>query len=340
MARFVGSLSWRQVGGIATILAVMKQRSVQFFIAEGFQPLDLAGPVSVFSTANELRGSSYALSTISLTASPVRPSAGPAVLPDDSIYKVDPPDTFVIVGGEGMRTLRPSRTIAARLRELAGGARRVVSICTGAFLAGRLGLIDGKRVTTHWRHQDELRTEFPTCLLQDDRLYSQDGRFWSSAGVTAGIDACLALVSRDHGSGIAANVARQLVVYLHRPGGQAQYSEVMRAQVTSDRFASLVYWIRSNLKANLSIPELAARAGMSERNFQRRFKQDFGQPASSFVEQMRVAHAREILKAPGASVARTASSVGFRNPDSFRRAFERVLGVSPSFYKQRFEGID
>lgn len=320
-----------------TFFGVMRPRSVQFFVADGFQPLDLAGPVAVFSTTNDLQGSSYALSTVSLAASAVQPSAGPAILPDKSIFKIDPPDTFVIVGGTGIRTLRPNPRTRLRLRELVKRARRVVSICTGAFLAGRLGLIDGKRVTTHWQHQDELKMEFPTCLLQDDQLYSRDGNFWSSAGVTAGIDACLALVSQDYGSGIAANVARQLVVYLHRPGGQAQYSEVMQAQVASDRFASLVYWIRSNLRADLSIPELAARVGMSERNFQRRFKQDFGRPASNFVEQMRVSHAQEILKSPGASVARTASSVGFNNPDSFRRAFERVLGVSPSFYKARFE---
>ena len=318
----------------------MKTRSVQFFVADGFQPLDLAGPVAVFATANELQGDSYALSTIGLTTTSVRPSAGPAVVPDRSIHKVDPPDTFVIVGGAGVRTLRPNKRATAQLQALTSGARRVVSICTGAFLAGRLGLLDGRQVTTHWQHQDELQTEFPSCLIQNDQLYSQDGGFWSSAGVTAGIDACLALVREDLGSALASAVARQLVVYLHRPGGQAQYSEVMQAQDRSEQFSGLVDWIVGNLQADLSIPELAARTCMSERNFQRRFKQDFGQPASRFVEQMRITRAQQILMSPGASIARTASMVGFGNPDSFRRAFERVLGVSPSFYRERFQDAD
>ncbi len=319
---------------------MMTTRSVQFFVADGFQPLDLSGPVSVFSTANDLQASAYSLSTVSLKKSPVRPSAGPAVIPDNSIYGVDVPDTFVIVGGAGIRTLEPGKKHKARLLELASGARRVVSICTGAFLAGRLGLINGKRVTTHWAHQDELRTEFPACLLQKDRLYAQDENLWSSAGVTAGIDACLGLVSHDHGSSIAAAVARQLVVYLHRPGGQSQYSEILKAQAATGQFAELVDWISRNLHADLSISELAGRAGMSERNFQRRFKEDLGYPASIFVEQMRIAQAQQILNSPGVSVAKTATNLGFKNPDSFRRAFERTLGVSPRFYRERFKETD
>ena len=317
----------------------MKTRAVQFFIADGFQPLDLAGPVAVFATANEIQRGSYALTTVGSNASSVRPSAGPAVVPDQSIHKVESPDTFVIVGGAGVRTLQPNLRSRSQLQRLTDGARRVVSICTGAFLAGRLGLLDGKRVTTHWQHQEELRAEFPSCLVQHDQLYSRDGKFWSSAGVTAGIDACLALVREDHGGAVASAVARQLVVYLHRPGGQAQYSEIMQAQDRSERFANLIDWIAGNLHADLSIPELAARASMSERNFQRRFKQDVGQPASTFVEQMRISRAQQILMSPGASIARTASMVGFGNPDSFRRAFERVLGVSPRFYRERFQDI-
>lgn len=333
-------MSWRQWRGVATIVCVMKTRTVQFFVADGFQPLDLAGPVSVFSSTNSVRESAYRLTTVGLAAAPVKPGAGPAVVPDASIHDVEAPDIFVIVGGEGVRVLEPAPAQFQRLRALARGATRVVSICTGAFLAGRLGLLDGKRVTTHWAHQASLQETFPKCRVQDDQIYARDGDFWSSAGVTAGIDACLALVGHDHGSGIAASVARQLVVYLHRHGGQAQYSEVMQAQAGSRRFADLMLWIRGNLKEDLSIPALAARVGMSERNFQRRFKQDFGRTASSLVEQMRIAHAQQMLKSPGASVARTSDSVGFRNPDSFRRAFERVLGVSPSFYKDRFREIE
>lgn len=318
----------------------MKVRSVHFFVADGFQPLDLAGPVSVFSTANDLLESAYRLSTVSLSASSVTPSAGPAVVPDGSIFKTESPDTLVLVGGAGMRALQLAPKAHNTLQEHASRARRVISICTGAFLAGRLGLIDDKRVTTHWRHQQELQDEFPGCRLQPDQLYAQDGKLWSSAGVTAGIDACLAVVSQDHGSSIAANIARQLVVYLHRPGGQSQYSDVIDAHAATNRFADLIYWIRGNLNTDLSVPALAARVGMSERNFQRRVKADLGRSASSLVEQIRIGQAQEILKSPGVSVARTAATVGFNNPDSFRRAFERVLGVSPRFYKDRFREVD
>ncbi len=318
----------------------MHTRAIQFVIADGFQPLDLAGPVSVFSAANDLRASAYELKTISLGRTTVCPSAGPAVLADAVLKNAAPPHTLVLVGGSGIRALTPTPAQLRQLTKLANGAQRVVSICTGAFLAGRLGLIDGKRVTTHWQHQRELKKMFPTCHLQTDQLYSRDGAFWSSAGVTAGIDACLALVAADCGSSIAANVARELVVYLHRAGGQAQYSELMQAQASGSRFASLVPWIRANLKEDLSIARLADKAGMSERNFQRRFRQDFGRPASRLIEHMRIAQAQQLLKAPGASVARTAANVGFSNPDSFRRAFERVLGVSPSFYKERFKEAD
>ncbi|MEM9208853.1 MAG: GlxA family transcriptional regulator [Pseudomonadota bacterium] len=321
----------------------MRSRSVQLFIAKGFEPLDLAGPISVFSAANAIVASAYSLSTVSLTGAPVRPDAGPAVLPDHTIYQVRPPHTFIIVGGAGIRSLTPSVKDKRRLQALARGAARVASICTGAFLAGRLGLIDGKRVTTHWRYQEELRQTFPDCRLQADRLYSEADGFWSSAGVTAGIDACLAMVTKDHGGKVAAEVARQLVVYLHRPGGQAQYSTDtagVQIHAHTNRFSELVSWIKNNPKEDLSIPALATRACMSERHFQRRFKQAFGQPVSRFVEQMRISHAREMLKSPSASVAIVASSVGFHSADSFRRSFERVLGVTPSFYRERFKETD
>lgn len=313
-------------------------KSVYFFVADGHQALDLSGPMAVFSSANELSANAYDLKTVGFDGAMVTSNAGLRILPDQSIQAIEPPHTLVFVGGPGIRALRPSKAERRRLLELANCSGRVVSICTGAFLAAELGLFDGKAVTTHWRHQGELQDLYPKTLVEPDRLYIADGKCWSSAGVTAGIDCALAIVREDLGHAVAAGVARQLVVYLHRDGGQNQYAEGLRLQLgTSGTFSELIDWIRVNLSADLSISVLAARLGMSERNFQRLFKKELGVPATTLVEQLRIEHAQQLLKNPSVSISSVSTSVGFNSPDSFRRAFERVVGISPSFYQNRFQ---
>ena len=330
----VGYLSLRQ-SQVINYFRGMKR--ISFFLPDGYQALDLAGPMAVFSSASDLSRDAYELETVGLSERPIKSNAGLRIIPDLSIQSVEPPHTLVFVGGPGARKLNPSATERQRLLDLANSSQRVVSICTGAFLAAELGLLDGQAVTTHWRHQEEFQERYPRTFVQPDRLYTSDGKFWSSAGVTAGIDLALALVSEDLGEAVAAGVARQLVVYLHREGGQNQYAEGLRVQLgTSGMFSELIDWIRTNLSADLSISVLSARLGMSERNFQRQFKKELGVPATTLVEQLRIEHAQQLLINPSTSISSVSAAVGFNSPDSFRRAFERVIGISPSFYQRRF----
>ncbi|MEL6686110.1 MAG: helix-turn-helix domain-containing protein [Pseudomonadota bacterium] len=316
----------------------MSASRTYFFVSDGYQPLDLAGPLSVFATANDFVRDGYDMLTVGFNVSPVTPNAGPQIIPDASIHELEVPHTFVIVGGPGMRTLKPDAENRERLCRIIEDSQRIVTICTGAFLAAELGILNGRMTTTHWRHEEDLSCQFPNIRIDADKLYTVDGNIWSSAGVTAGIDLALALVRYDHGDAVAAQIARQLVVYLHRDGGQTQYADGLRIQIgAAGEFSGLIEWVRNNLSADLSNPALAVRMGMSERNFQRRFKQQFGSPAASLIERLRVEQACQILTRSASSVSQVSQLVGFSNPDSFRRAFTRNIGVSPYNYQERFK---
>lgn len=319
----------------------MTSRTIHFLIVEGYQALDLAGPMAVFSTANDICSDAYDLVTLGLGEGTTKSNAGLTTVPDARIHDLEPPHTLVFVGGPGARTAKFACRDTDRLRELAQRSTRVISICTGSFIAAQLGLLDDHVTTTHWRHQDELQKRFRKTKLEHDRLYTVDGKYWSSAGVTAGIDLALAIVREDLGDTIAASIARQLVVYLHRDGGQNQYSEGLRVQHgASGAFSELIEWVRVNLSGDLTISVLAARMGMSPRNFQRRFKTEFGVPATTLIERLRIDHARDLLRNPSVSIAAVAAATGFKSPDSFRRAFERVVGVGPRFHQKRFQEND
>ena len=315
----------------------MTTKDICFFVAKGFQPLDLAGPMAVFATANDYAPSAYRLITVGISSDGVEPVSGPTIIPDESIYNVGQPHTIVLVGGAGPRTLELEENNAERLRELCHLANRVVTICTGAFIAGRLGLLDGRNTITHWNPQKELERLFPKARVVEDELYSKDEELWCSAGVTAGIDTCLAIVREDFGDSVAANVARHLVVYLQRPGEVGQFSAAIQSQTRSDtRLASVIHWIQDNLDGDLTLPILAKHSSMSERHLQRKFKACFGISVSKFVEKLRVERAKDILSVANASIAVTAQTVGFKSSDSFRRAFERQTGISPNFYVKRY----
>lgn len=319
----------------------MTTRTIAFLVLDGYEPLDLAGPMSALSAANQFLPDSYKLVTCAMHDAPIAPNCGPRILADCTIDDLEEVHTLVLVGGEGPRKYTPVSGERLPLERHIETAQRVLTVCTGAFLAGRFGLLDDREVTTHWRHQEDLQRLFPAARVVRDGLYCSDGKLWTTAGVTSGIDAALALIRADLGAGIAANVARQLVVYLHRPGGQEQFAEDLQIQSgSSASFADITDWIANNLDADLSVGVLARRARMSQRTFQRRFRRDFGTPVSTYVEQLRVRHAGKLLTSRNVSVAATAYKVGFDNPDTFRRAFERQMGVSPSFYRKRFETFD
>jgi transcriptional regulator GlxA family with amidase domain len=199
------------------------------------------------------------------------------------------------------------------------------------------GLLNGRRVTTHWRHAQDLAQRFPKLQVDPNALYVKDGKFYTCAGITAGIDLSLALIEEDFGPRVALSVARELIVYLKRPGGQEQFSEALRFQThSSDRFADLAAWIQGHLRQDLSAEALADRACLSPRHFTRRFKKVFGTTPAAFVEDLRLREARERLTLPDQTIESVADSVGFKSGDVFRRAFERRYGLQPSSYRKHF----
>jgi len=233
-----------------------------------------------------------------------------------------PLDTFIVPGGRGLRETEANARIVAWLQAHARDCRRIASVCTGIYGLAPSGLLDGRRVTTHWRFARDVAQRFPKLQVDDNALYLRDGPCYTSAGITAGIDLSLALIEEDLGPRVALAVARDLVVYLKRPGGQAQYSEPLRMQVlSSDRFADLAAWMVGHLDHDLSVEALAARANLSPRHFSRRFAAIFGCAPARYVEDLRMSEARRMLSQDGASIQRVAAAVGFASADVFRRAF-------------------
>jgi transcriptional regulator GlxA family with amidase domain len=230
-----------------------------------------------------------------------------------------------------------NRKVSGWLLEKAKTTRRVASVCTGIYGLAATGLLDGRRATTHWRFAADVAKRFPKLRMEPNALFVKDGPFYSSAGITAGIDLALALIEEDFGAKIALSVAREMVVYLKRSGGQEQYSEPLQFQTnSSDRFAELVTWMTNNPTKQMSVESLARRASLSPRQFFRRFKEHFGSSPAMFVETLRLNEARRRLSAGESSIEGVAESVGFNGADSFRRAFERRFRVTPSKYRRSF----
>ena len=312
---------------------------------DGVQALDVVGPVDAFSLASrrlasERPGGERAYQALVL--GPCRRAfvaeSGIVIRPHRALDAAPPLDTVIIAGGRGLR-LRPEliARVAQWLKARARGIRRVASVCTGIYALAPTGLLDGRCVTTHWRFTGEIAQRFPKLRVDPNALFIKDGPFYTSAGITAGIDLALALIEEDYGPQVALGVARDLVVYLKRPGGQEQYSEPLRFQVkSSDRLSELVPWITGHLHQDLSVERLAEKACLSPRHFTRRFKRAFGDTPGGFVENVRLDEARRRLSASGATIEGVADSVGFASADSFRRAFERRFGIAPSVYRGRF----
>jgi len=226
--------------------------------------------------------------------------------------------------------------VKARLRRSAQQSRRVASICTGAVILAKLGLLRGRRATTHWAFCEYLRVNFPTVRVEPDNLWIKDGKIYTSAGITAGMDLALALVEEDLGRRFALELARLLVMFLKRPGGQSQFSSELISQLASpDRLEDLVEWIRDHLDHPLAIEDLARRSKMSTRNFQRVFTRQCGMPPAKFIERLRVERARLIIEDTGLSMAEIARKSGFDNEQRMRRAFRRVLGINPADHANR-----
>lgn len=320
----------------------MSDRSIRVALLgyDGVQTLDLTGPLDAFSSANTLRPGAYATVVVSLDGGPFASHAGLRVTPDRALGDAGSLDTLILPGGEGLRLPGVADRIAAGLRQAAPGLRRIVSVCTGIYGLAPSGLADGRRATTHWSFAADVAARFPAIRLEPDAIFIKDGPIYTSAGVTASIDLALALIEEDFGPRLALAVARDLVVYLKRSGGQRQYSEPLRFQARAgDRFADLAAWMVDHLDADLTVEALAARVGVSPRQFNRRFKAVFGVSPAHHVETLRLDAARDHLIGSGASIERVAEAVGFSSDDSFRRAFDRRFGLPPSDYRQRFAPI-
>jgi transcriptional regulator GlxA family with amidase domain len=300
--------------------------------------LDLIGPMEVFYTANYLGDApAYETTVLSAGGRRFRASSGVTISADASLADAPAFDTIIVPGGSGLREARIGAPIAKWLRTRAGRTRRMVSICTGLYAFGEAGLLDGKRATTHWRFAQDLKARYPGVQLEADLLFTRDGSLYSSGGVTAGVDLALALVEEDLGERAALATAREIIVYMKRPGGQMQFSEPLQFQMRAmDRFADLAAWMLRNLKKDLSVELLAERAGLGTRHFSRRFKATFGIAPADYVDRLRLDEARRRLPARHETVESVALSVGYSSADSFRRAFERRFGIAPSHYRKQF----
>jgi transcriptional regulator GlxA family with amidase domain len=314
---------------------------------EGVQLLDVAGPVQTFASANEIakdaNGAPYRIVVASRDGGPFRTSAGLPLLtePFATATRKGSIDTLILPGGPGVHAaLKDSRIINWVRRQLS--STRIASVCTGAFLLAETGALAGRRVTTHWKSCNRLQQHYPDVRVDPDPIYVHDGRIWTSAGITAGIDLCLALIEEDLGRSIAMQVARHLVVFLNRPGGQSQFSAPLEAQAVAadgnapNHFAPLHGWIAENLSGDLRVERLAQQAGMSPRTFARVYAAQMGITPARMVEKIRVEAVRRILEETEMPIKRIAAECGFGQEDRLRRAFARQVGTTPAEYRVRF----
>lgn len=309
---------------------------------DGLNALDLIGPSEAFATAQaEGAGgpseNAYEVHVVGLSRRRFVAESGIIFHPHTTLQAAPRFDTIIIPGGRGLRRPATNRAVAEWIKERAASTRRIVSVCTGIYALAASGLLDGRRVTTHWRFAADVARRFPQLKVEPNAIFLQDENFYTSAGVTAGIDLALALIEEDLGARVALAVARDLVVYLKRPGGQEQFSEPLQFQTqANDRLTELASWITNNPKRDLSVAALARRACLSPRHFVRRFKDAFGQPPGVFVQDRRLDEARRRLAAANLSIDAIAASVGFKSADAFRRAFRHRFRVTPGKYRHRF----
>ena len=313
-------------------------RRVVLVAFDGLQSLDLIGPNEVFSAASRLSPGAYTVEIVAparafTSWSGVRFEAHKTLAGCRGAI-----DTLIVAGGEGVREAQEDERLISFLSRAATRSRRVASVCTGAFLLARAGLLDGREATTHWSECHDLARLYPQVRVQNDPIFVRSGNVYTSAGVTAGIDLALALVEEDLGPKLARDVARWLVLFLRRPGGQSQFSAALAGQPAErEPLRELQAWMVDHLDEDLSVSALAVRAYMSPRNFARAFKREVGMTPAAYVETLRVERARALLETGGENVEQVAVRCGFGTVETMRRVFRKRLGVSPGDYRERFQ---
>ena len=335
--------------GKTKTIAASGPRTIVFLAAPNTQILDVAGPFQVFVRAAELfarehpgRPRPYDVILASTARCKTVSTNCGLMLTGTETFRTlrRPVDTLLIAGGSGLEKAARNQELLGWLRKAAQRVRRIGSICTGAFLLAAAGLLDGKRATTHWKWAAELAKRCPQITIDPDPIYIRDGNTYTTAGVTAGMDLALALVEEDLGSPLALSVARELVLYLRRAGGQSQFSTALSLQ-SSDRkqIEEIRSWVVDHLEQDLPVEKLAARAGMSPRNFARIFLKDTGTTPARFVERLRVEAARRRLEESRDKLEKIANDCGFGSITTLRRSFVRALHVPPADYRNRFTGL-
>jgi transcriptional regulator GlxA family with amidase domain len=309
-------------------------RRVVFAAVSPIQILDLTAPYEVFA-----RCGGYRVELISAAAGgEVRSSCGLAMHGAMDYRKLHGAvDTLLVPGGDGAEQVLCEAGFLRWLSSMSRRVRRIGSVCTGAVLLGAAGILDGRRAVTHWRWCGELARSFPNVRVERDPIYIKDGNVYTSAGITAGIDLALALIEEDHGQRRALEIARDLVIFLRRPGGQSQFSSLLAAQVSARRpIEDLQAWVMENLHQDLSVGALAKKCGMSPRHFARVFAAEKGITPGTFVERSRVDAARALLESSNETIKEIAARCGFGSLDSMRRSFTKILGVTTREYAERF----
>lgn len=317
----------------------MAVRDVVLVVFPGMQGLDLIGPVEVFAAANdEVDHTAYRLRVVAREPGSVSTSSGVTVLAEEAVADVRGRiDTLVVVGGDGTAQAASDDELVRQITRIATQSRRVTSVCSGAFLLARAGLLDGRRATTHWRVCDLLASTFPAVTVEPDPIFVRDGNVWTSAGVTAGMDLALALVEDDLGRDVALAIARRLVLFLRRPANQSQFSAPLAAQMAErDGLREAQRYVVEHPDRDCTIAALSDVAVMSERNFARCFTAQVGVTPARYVERVRVETARRLLEDTEHGVDAVAAAAGFGTSETMRRTFLRLLRTSPSEYRRRF----
>jgi transcriptional regulator GlxA family with amidase domain len=322
------------------------RREIAIVAYPGVQSLDVTGPLEVFTGAQRLieatsrSGRGYRVKVLSSGGAPIETSSGLHLTPHGDLHDVATPiDTLIVAGGPGCMVAAADNALVEWIAATASTARRCASVCTGAFLLGQAGLLDGRRATTHWSAAEALASLHPSVEVDPDPIYLRDGHVWTSAGVSAGMDLALALVEEDLDRDVALAIARHLVLFLRRPGNQSQFSAMLAAQEPERQpLREVLRFAVEHPEAELSVEVLAARAHMSPRHFARVFRAQTGLTPARYVERVRLEAARRALEDTAEPVAVLAASCGFGTAETMRRAFLRALGVGPTEYRRRFQG--